>query len=215
VSSEASRRSGRRGTWRRPCITREKQAKKAFQLLSRQGRNAGNSAAMKRDLEAALIDMAEAHALYEEYEIKRAEADRARRRLVAKLQRARVNYSTEVALTLNIDGLIEEMSRERKYAVSVGEKHIRIWSGHHSADVAIKLALRLLRIHGVPSRRKGREELAAILPATTRTGAWCKLAAILYGDPKANLFARVQKAAKKEREQIRYFLKQKKPQSNI
>jgi hypothetical protein len=188
---------------------------KGLQLLRNAGAVNEREAATKRDLDAALADMAEAHADYEEYKIKRAEADRAGRSLVAKLQRARAKCPEAAARTLDLDGMIEKASRKRDYAVSIDKDEIRGLSGRHPADVAAELALKLLRAHSAPSRRKGREEIGVWLPATTRTGVVCRLAAILYGDPGANLFARVQKVAKKQREQIRYYLKPKKPTRNI
>ena len=105
---------------------------------------------------------------------------------------------------------------------SEGEDRITILDRRNPKELAAELALQLLRIHGAPSKRKGREEISAILPPTTRRrlemsppgsqvrdGVWCKLAAILYGDRKADLFRYVRKIAGKHRHEIGYLLTQK------
>jgi hypothetical protein len=171
---------------------------------------------VKRDVEAAVAWIAEQRAEHEEYDIKRKPVVRRQRRIIAGLRRARATaYSIEAAPTLDplIDRLIVEASREQVW--TEGEDRITILSGRNPKELAVELAYQLLRIHGAPSNRKGREELSAILPATTRKGAWYSLAAILYGDRKADLFQYVRKAAQKHRDQLRYFLPRKRPLTNI
>lgn len=168
---------------------------------------------VKRDVEAAVTWMAEQRAEYEEYDIKRKSVVLGQRRIVAVLRRVR--YPREAAPTLDplIDRLIAEASREQVW--SECEDHITILSELNPKETAAEFALKLLRIHGAPSKRKSREKLSAILPPTTRDGAWCKLAAILYGDRKADLFQYVRKIAEKHREQIRYLLARKNRLTNI
>jgi hypothetical protein len=158
---------------------------------------------IKRGIETAVACVAEARAEHEACKTKRNEARKARRRMVAGLQRARAAYSEEAAPTLDpaiIDRWIEDMSSEQHAVWSVDENQISILDERDPKDLAVELARHLL--HGAPSKRKGREELSVILPATTRTGVWCRLAAILYGEPGANLFQHVRKAAKRVRGEL-------------
>jgi hypothetical protein len=161
----------------------------------------------KRNVEAAVAQVAEQRAEYEEYDIKRKSVVPGQRRIVAAL--LRIRYPREAAPTLDplVDRLIAEASRKQVW--SEGKDQITILSEDNPKELAAELGYQLLRIHGAPSKRKGRKELSTILPATTRDGAWCKLAAILYGDRKADLFQYVRKIAKKHRHEIRYLRAQK------
>jgi hypothetical protein len=171
--------------------------------------------AAKCNVEAAVAWVAKERAEYEEYHIKRKPVIAGQRRIVATLRRARGTYPRAAAPTLDplLDRLIAEASVEQVW--TEGEDHIAILSALNPKEAAAKYAFQLLRIHGAPSKRKGREELSTILPPTTRDGAWCKLAAILYGDRKADLFQYVLKIAKRHRHEIRYLLARKNRLSHI
>ena len=208
----------------RNLMTRAEQIKAALQVLRETHNPAPNcdDPAAKRDVEDAVAWVAEQRAEHEEYNIKRKPVVAGQRRIAAALKRIRGTYSTEAALTLDplLDRLIAEASREQVW--SEGEDRITILDRRNPKELAAELALQLLRIHGAPSKRKGREEISAILPPTTRRrlemsppgsqvrdGVWCKLAAILYGDRKADLFRYVRKIAGKHRHEIGYLLTRK------
>jgi hypothetical protein len=195
-------------------MTRVEQVKTVLQVL-RETHNPTpkrDDPTAKRNVEAAVDQVAEQRAEYEEYDIKRKLVIAGQRRIVAALRRQRGAYPREAAPTLDplIDRLIAEASREQVW--TEGEDHITILSGLNPKDTAAEFAVRLFRIHGAPSKRKGRE---AILPPTTRGGVVCKLAAILYGDRKADLFQYVRKIVKKHRHEIRYLLARKNPLTDI
>jgi hypothetical protein len=151
----------------------------------------------------AVIGVAKYRAEYEDhYSSIRKLVIAGQHRIVAALRRVR--YPTAITPTLDplIEHLIAETLRE---PILIKDKGLAILNGPHPKEMAAERALKLLRIHGAPSKRKGREKLSVILPATTRNKPWCRLAAILYGDPKADLFQYVRKIAKKHRAQIRYL----------
>jgi hypothetical protein len=180
-------------------MARAEQIKTALQVLreTHDPPPSRDDPAAKRHVEAAVAWVAEERAEREEYDIKRKPVVAGQRRIVAALRRRRGAYPRAAAPTLDplLDRLIAEASREQVW--TEGKDHITILSGSDPKEAAAWYAFKLLRIHGAPSKRKGREDLSAILPPTTRNGAWCKLAAILYGDRKADLFQYVREIAKR------------------
>jgi hypothetical protein len=88
-----------------------------------------NDPAAKRNVEAAIAQVAEQRAEYEEHNIKRKPVVAGQRRIVAALQRRRGTYSRAAAATLDplLDRLIAEASREQVW--SEGDDHITILSG--------------------------------------------------------------------------------------
>jgi hypothetical protein len=161
----------------------------------------------KRHVKAAIAQVAKQRAAYEGNRRARKKISAQQRRLVARLRHMRASASYSM-----VDILIDHLIVQAQSPVWIKRKRgITIWDGPHPKDMAARLMFKLLYVLGAPRQRKGREKLAQILPPVTRNGASCKLAAILYGDPEADLFQYVRKVASKLRHEIRYFTQAKKP----